>query len=168
MGENIEESKPHKKKKNWKALLLGVGAFLLFKAFGFLKLLILPLLKILGIGHISGFHSVSILNILELTLLIDTLFLLAFVPLTRYFKGLLIIHLNLRRFHIILLGAGWLSICFSTAIDQFFSVNWEWWNYVIGFIIVLAIAILLLFVELLLLHFYGRFWRIMAEKKRTI
>lgn len=168
MGENIEESKPHKKKKNWKALLLGVGAFLLFKAFGVLKLLILPLLKIIGIGNIGGFHSVSILNILELTLLTDTLFLLAFIPVTRYFGGLLIIHLNLRRFHIILLGAGWLSICFSTAIDQFFSVNWEWWNYVIGFIIVLAIAVLLLFVELLLLHFYGRFWRIMAQKKRTI
>jgi hypothetical protein len=67
-----------------------------------------------------------------------------------------------------LLGAGWLSICFSIAIDRFFDINWEWWNYVVGFVIVLAIAVIIFLLELVLLHFYGRIWRIMAEKKRTI
>jgi antibiotic biosynthesis monooxygenase (ABM) superfamily enzyme len=74
MGENIEESKPHKKKKNWKALLLGVGAFLLFKAFGVLKLLIMPLLKIFGIGHLLSFDDFDIVIFVHYFLIAETIF----------------------------------------------------------------------------------------------
>jgi hypothetical protein len=37
LGEQLKESKLHKEKKNWKALFLGIGAFLLFKGFGLIK-----------------------------------------------------------------------------------------------------------------------------------
>lgn len=168
MAENLKESQPRKEKKKWKALLFGVGAFLLFKGLGLLKILIIPLLKILGIGHLFEFQGISISGILELTLLIDTLFLLTFIPFTRYFNGLLIFHLNLRRFHIILLGAGWLSICFSVALDRYFNPNWEWWNYVISFILILVGAFAILTLELLLLNLYGKLWRVIAQKRRTI
>ena len=168
MAENLEESQPRKEKKKWKALLFGVGAFLLFKGLGLLKILIIPLLKIFGIGHLIDFQDISIVGILKLTLLIDTLFLLTFIPITRYFNGMLIFHLNLRRFHIMLLGAGWLSICFSIAIDNYFNDNWEWWNYMVGFLTVLTIALMCLLLELILLHFYGRLWRVIAQKRRTI
>jgi len=167
MAEKLEESQPRKEKKKWKALLFGVGAFLLFKGLGLLKLLVMPLLKIFGMGHLINFNDFDLVIFVQYFLIAETIFLLLFIPFTRFFKGLLILHLTLRKFYLVFLFVGWLSITANYFIDLIDATT-VWWHFVIGFVMVFLVAYCFYAIEIILLHLYGRLWRVIAQKRRTI
>jgi len=167
LAEETEKSaeKAKSKTKNWKNIAIAIGAFILFKGIGVIKFLFIAGLKIIGIGRLFSFHNFDVFSLFAWELCFVSLFLLAIIPVTRFYERLLIIHLRLNKFYVILLFAGWISVCFHFAFETPLFDNQEFFMMILLLIVPFVLAILLTTGQLFLLKFYGKFWRIIATKK---
>jgi hypothetical protein len=169
MAENLEESQPRKEKKKWKALLFGVGAFLLFKGLGLLKWLWKPIFGYLGLtDFFDSFSEVLFLELPPYILLYHTCFLLLFIPLTRFYARLYVLYIVLRKFNMMVIFSCWVGIIMIKVLNYGESNEMPVYFFLIGFPSSFLFAYPILCFQVLLYHLYGRLWRIIAQKRRTI
>ena len=169
MAENLEESQPRKEKKKWKALLFGVGAFLFFKGLGLLKWLWKPLFGYLGLtDFFDSFWEELVLEFPPYILLYHTCFLLLFIPLTRFYYRLNMLNVALRKFNMMVIYLCWVGVIMVTVLNYGERNEMPIYFFLIGFPSSFLFAYPLLCVQVLLYHFYGRLWRVIAQKRRTI